>query len=161
MRKESTVSGTVGVRSAMRWLASAAPDPETCRWEWERHPLGVMLLPAGRLWDLLVLDGGLGRPTLEVLTGLLGRPGPVLADYGDARIGFFVPPGTADRWLGTGVRAAGRGSWVAVPHPGRTGHGVRWLVLPDGSGTLNDPVVLELAMHEAAALRARRPAVND
>jgi hypothetical protein len=36
-----------------------------------------------------------------------------------------------------------------------TGGGVRWLVPPDGSGALVDPVLLELAMHEAAALLAR------
>jgi len=28
---------------------------------------------------------------------------------------------------------------------------LRWLVPPDGSGVLNDPALLELAMHEAAA----------
>ncbi len=38
-----------------------------------------------------------------------------------------------------------------VPYPGRATGGVRWEVLPDGKGTLTDPVLLELAMHEAAA----------
>ena len=28
----------------------------SCRWEWERNPLGVTLLPAGRLWDVLILQ---------------------------------------------------------------------------------------------------------
>ena len=41
-----------------------------------------------------------------------------------------------------------------VPYPGRATGGVRWLVVPDGSGTLTDPAVLELAMHEAAAIAA-------
>ncbi|TDC75628.1 hypothetical protein [Streptomyces hainanensis] len=135
----------------MEWLASAAPEPAACRWEWERHPLGVALLPAGRLWDVLVVPGELGRPTLTVLSRVLDRPGPVLADQGDFRVGFFVPPGTAGRWVGTGVRGAGRGSWIVVPHPTRTANGVRWLIPPDGSGVLTDPAVLELAMHEAAA----------
>lgn len=48
-----------------------------------------------------------------------------------------------------------------VPYPGRATDGVRWLVVPDGRGTLTDPVLLELAMHEAAARVAgeegRRP----
>ncbi|MFR9726522.1 hypothetical protein ACL02R_24655 [Streptomyces sp. MS19] len=139
-------------RTAVDWLASAAPEPAACRWEWERHPLGVALLPAGRLWDVLVVPEPLARPTLDVLTVLLDRPGPVLADRGDRRIGFFVPAGTAGRWLGTGVRAAGNGSWIVVPHPGRPAAGVRWLVPPDGSGVLTDPGLLELAMHEAAAV---------
>ncbi|MFD3541348.1 hypothetical protein ACFWUQ_17875 [Streptomyces sp. NPDC058662] len=140
-----------GARAAVEWLAAAAPDPRACRWEWERNPLGVALLPAGRHWDVLILPGRLGQATLDVLTAILATPGPVLADFGDARLGFFVPPGTAAHWLGTGVRGAGRGTWIVVPYPGRATGGVRWLVLPDGRGTLTDPAVLELAMHEAAA----------
>ncbi|MEU8838726.1 hypothetical protein AB0D97_06270 [Streptomyces roseus] len=139
------------IKSAVEWLVSVAPDPGACRWEWERNPLGVALLPAGRRWDVLILPGELGQTALDVLTLLLDRPGPVLADFGGTRLGFFVPPGTASRWLGTGVRGAGRGTWIVVPYPGRTTGGVHWLVAPDGSGTLTDPVLLELAMHEAAA----------
>ncbi|WP_345650659.1 hypothetical protein [Streptomyces tremellae] len=143
--------GTSGTRSAVEWLASAAPDPAVCRWEWERNPAGVALLPAGRRWDVLMLPSELGRRTLDVLARLVPRPGPVLTDPGEDRTWFFVPPGTAARWLGTGVRGAGRGTWIVVPHPGRGSAGMRWLVVPDGSGTLTDPAVLELAMHEAAA----------
>lgn len=145
------MSGNTGSRSAVEWLASVAPDPEACRWEWERNPLGVVLLPAGRLWDVLILGGVLGHPTLDVLTSCVDRPGPVLADFGEKRMGYFVPPGTAARWVGTGVRGAGPGTWIVVPHPGRQAGGTRWIVPPDGSGTLTDPAVLELAMHEAAA----------
>ncbi|MFI1015699.1 hypothetical protein [Streptomyces sp. NPDC020965] len=146
-----------GAKTAVEWLTSVAPDPDACRWEWERNPFGVALLPAGRHWDVLILPGELGHPTLDVLCRLVDRPGPVLADAGDARMGFFVPAGTVTHWLGTGIRGAGRGSWIVVPYPGRPGgSGVRWLITPDGSGTLSDPVLLELAMHEAAAVRARR-----
>ncbi|MFD7782414.1 hypothetical protein ACFV4Q_04885 [Streptomyces nojiriensis] len=148
-----------GAKTAVEWLVSVAPDPDACRWEWERNPLGVALLPAGHRWDVLILPGELGRPTLDVLRRILDRPGPVLADFGAMprshaampRLGFFVPAGTASRWLGTGVRGAGRGSWIVAPYPGRATGGVRWLELPDGEGTLTDPGVLELAMHEAAA----------
>ncbi|MDX3540511.1 hypothetical protein PV721_40685 [Streptomyces sp. MB09-01] len=140
-----------GAKTAVEWLVSVAPDPGACRWEWERNPLGVVLLPAGRLWDVLILPGDLGQAALDVLLLITDRPGPVLADFGDSRLGFFVPAGTASRWLGTGVRGAGRGTWIVVPYPGRATDGVRWAVLPDGEGTLTDPAVLELAMHEAAA----------
>ncbi|MFJ6570942.1 hypothetical protein ACIQNU_26365 [Streptomyces sp. NPDC091292] len=140
------------VKAAVEWLVSVAPEPDACRWEWERNPLGVALLPAGRLWDVLILPGELGYPTLDVLTRVIDRPGPVLADFGDSRMGFFVPSGTAARWVGTGIRTAGTGTWIVVPYPGRAANsGVRWLIPPDGSGTLTDPAVLELAMHEAAA----------
>ncbi|MER8011587.1 hypothetical protein [Streptomyces sp. NPDC094149] len=140
-----------GAKTAVEWLASVAPDPRACRWAWERNPLGVTLLPAGKAWDVLILPGELGYPTLDVLTRVLDRPGPVLVDFGDNRMGFFVPAGTAARWLGTGIRTAGAGTWIVVPYPGRATGGVRWLVPPDGSGTLTDPALLELAMHEAAA----------
>ncbi|MFJ6564640.1 hypothetical protein ACIQMV_33250 [Streptomyces sp. NPDC091412] len=143
-----------GAKTEVAWLASVAPDPEACRWEWERNPRGTALLPAGKAWDVLILPGALGCPTLDVLTRFLDRPGPVLADFGDERTGFFVPPGTAARWLGTGIRSAGPGTWIVVPYPGRSTGRVRWLVTPDGSGTLTDPALLELAMHEAAAALA-------
>lgn len=140
-----------GDKTAVEWLVSVAPDPDACRREWERNPLGVALLPAGHRWDVLILPGELGHATLEVLDALPAPPGPVIADFGDSRLGFFVPPGTASRWVGTGVRGAGHGTWIVVPYPGRATGGVRWLVVPDGQGTLTDPAVLELAMHEAAA----------
>lgn len=149
------MNGTADAPRAVEWLVSAAPDPETCRLEWERNPLGVTLLPAGRRWDVLILTGALGGPTLEVLTRWVARPGPVLADFGDARMGFFVPPGTSSHWLGTCVRGAGHGTWIVAPYPGRATGGARWLITPDGSGTLTDPETLEAAMHEAAARLAR------
>ncbi|OEJ94174.1 hypothetical protein [Streptomyces thermolilacinus] len=142
--------GRSGARAVVEWLASVAPDPDACRWEWERDPKGVALLPAGRRWDVLIIPAWLGYPTLDVLQRLVTRPGPVLCDFGDERMGFFVPAGTAARWVGTGVRGAGSGTWIVVPHPGRTSGAARWLVLPDATGTLTDPVLLELAMHEAA-----------
>ncbi|WP_405684181.1 hypothetical protein [Streptomyces sp. NBC_00057] len=144
-----------GVGAAVEWLASVAPDPDACRWEWERNPQGAALLPAGRRWDVLILPGELGCPTFDVLTRLIDRPGPVLSDFGNARMGFFVPPGTVTCRVGAGVRGAGRGTWAVVPYPGReAAGGVRRLIPPDGSGTLADATLLELAIDEAAAGRA-------
>ncbi|WP_432072117.1 hypothetical protein [Streptomyces wuyuanensis] len=148
--------------AAVEWLVSVAPDPDDWRRRWESHPRGLALLPTGRRWDVLVLPGEIAGPTLDVLTRLTDRPGPVLADFGPTphgrnpapRMGFFVPPGTSECWVGTGTHAAGAGAWVVLPYPGRTAGGVRWLLLPDGSGTLTDPALLELSMHEAAAVAA-------
>ncbi|MFF7638128.1 hypothetical protein ACFZB9_33995 [Kitasatospora sp. NPDC008050] len=145
--------------AAVAWLAAAAPDPEACRREWEQSAAGLTLLPAGRRWDVLSAPGMLGRPAARLLGGapLAGgrgraaRSGPVLFDPGDDSVAFLVPVGTAARWVGTGLRGAGEGSWVVVPHPARRGPGPRWLVAPDGSGRLTDPMALELALHEAAA----------
>ncbi|MFH9817393.1 hypothetical protein [Streptomyces sp. NPDC017230] len=150
-----------GAKTAVAWLASVAPDPGSCLRKWERDPLGLALLPAGKAWDVLVLPNRLGRTTLDVFSRVLDQPGPVLADSGDARTGFLVPAGTAARWLGTGVRTVGLGAWIVVPHPGAKAYSakvssgqVRWLIPPDGTGTLTDPSLLELAMHEAAAALA-------
>jgi hypothetical protein len=49
-----------GAKTAVEWLASVAPDPEACRWEWERNTLGVALLPAGKAWDVHILPAELG-----------------------------------------------------------------------------------------------------
>jgi hypothetical protein len=138
---------------AVAWLAAAAPDPDACRREWERSAPGTALLPAGRCWDVLIVPGRLGRPVLRLLDRLPGA-GPVLFDPGDDTVAFFVPVGTAARWIGTGVRGAGDGSWLPVPHPRRGGWGPHWLVPPDGSGALTDPMLLELVLHEAAATLA-------
>ncbi|MFE9252312.1 hypothetical protein [Streptomyces sp. NPDC007088] len=157
----TATTGAGDDRTATEWLASAALDPEACLRAWESDPLGVVLLPAGRVWDVLVLGGELGRLTLEVLYGVLDRPGPVLADADESRIGFLVPPGTAAHWIGTGVRGAGNGTWIVVPRPDVTSGSVHWLVPPDSSGTLSDPVLLELAMHEAAVRLSARSRERD
>ncbi|MFI8459618.1 hypothetical protein [Kitasatospora sp. NPDC085464] len=135
--------------TGLHWLVQVAPDPEAFREQWERTGLGLMLLPAGRRWDVLSVPGRLGRRALEILGTVLC--GPVLTDSGEEHLGFLVPVGTAARWVGTGVRSAGEGTWIVVPHPERSSRGVRWLVPPDGSGRLTDPVLLELGLHEAAA----------
>lgn len=141
-------------RAAVAWLAAAAPEPRAVRLEWERNPFQTQLLPAGKLWDVLLVPGRIGYPAFDVLARRVDSPGPVLADLGGTRTGFFVPPGTADRWTGTDARGAGRGTWIVVPCPGRAPGGTRWLVPPDGRGSLNDPILLDQALHEAAAVLA-------
>ena len=133
-----------------------APDPEACRWEWERNPLGVALLPAGRRWDVLILPGSSAIPPSTCSPA--PRPARARCSPTSATPAWAssCPPGTASRWLGTGVRGAGAGTWIVVPYPGRATGGVRWLIPPDGAGTLTDPALLELAMHEAAAAVAWR-----
>ncbi|GAA5011966.1 hypothetical protein [Kitasatospora paranensis] len=136
------------MRTALDWLTAAAPDPQACRDAWDDTQ--AALLPAGRLWDVLLVPGPLARPALAVLARMADH-GPVLADRAADRLGFLVPPGTADHWTATGVRGAGTGTSIALPHPdGRSGT-LCWLVPPDGSGRLVDPVRLELALHAAAA----------
>jgi hypothetical protein len=135
---------------AVEWLAAAAVDPRTCVWEWERSESGTALLPAGRLWDVLIVPRELGCDALDVMQRMsYHRPGPTLADFHAQRVGFFIPPAAGRHWVGTRMRCAGTGSWIAVPKPLWCSGSIRWLVPPDGSGTLHSLEVLELALHEA------------
>ncbi|MER5177472.1 hypothetical protein ABT009_03685 [Streptomyces sp. NPDC002896] len=138
-------------KRAVEWLAAAAPDPRKCKRDWEHGESGTTLLAAGRLWDVLIVPEDLGLFTLDVLLRLpLFDPGPVLADFDSHRIGFFLPPDTSSLWTGAGVRYARKGTWIVAPAPMRTTGAIRWLEPPDGSGLLNSPDILELALRRAA-----------
>jgi hypothetical protein len=133
----------------VEWLAAAAPDPRACKRQWDQGH-GIALLEAGRFWDLLSVPDQLGLLTLDLLwRPSQPVPGPTLVDTGSHRVGFFLPPDPASRWIGSGVRHARRGSWVAVPPPYRPGRFLEWLVPPDGTGKLHAPTALELALRQA------------
>lgn len=99
----------------VEWLSAAATDPRLCKREWD-HGDGVALLEAGRYWDVLSVPDRLGLLTLDLLWQTSRPvPGPTLVDTAAHRVGFFLPPDPGNRWIGAGLRRAGRGSWVAVP----------------------------------------------
>lgn len=133
----------------VEWLAAAAPDPRACKRAWDEGD-GIALVEAGRYWDVLSVPDQLGLLALDLLwQPSLPAPGPTLVDTAARRIGFLLPPDPGSRWIGTGLRYAGRGSWVAVPPPYRSSRFMEWLVPPDGSGVLHAPVTLELALRQA------------
>ncbi|MEV6409522.1 hypothetical protein AB0M58_42575 [Streptomyces bobili] len=137
--------------SASEWLAAASEDPRACKREWRFGLTGIALLPAGRLWDVVIVAEELGRGVADVLEDLPWlRPGPVLWDARRSQVGFFVPPGTASRCLGPGLRCAGEGAWITAPAPHHRWGSLRWLISPDGAGTLNQPEVLALTLKRAA-----------
>ncbi|MFJ9352110.1 hypothetical protein [Streptomyces sp. NPDC101237] len=145
----------------VEWLAAAAPDPRTCKWEWD-HGEGVALLEAGRYWDVLSVPDRLGLLTLDLLwRPSLPVPGPTLADSSAGRVGFFLPPDPSGGWIGSGLRYATRGSWVAVPPPYRPARYLEWLVPPDGAGALHVPATLELALREANGTLAVLSPMSD
>lgn len=153
------MDGMVAVASkrAVEWLAAAAFDPRECKRAWEHGENGTVLLAAGRFWDVLILPEDLGLLALDILLCIPQcEPGPTLADFGARRIGFFLPPDPSSRWIGTGIRYAGKGAWIVVPAPARGSGAIQWLVPPDGSGVLYSAGALELAIHEAAAELARQ-----
>ncbi|MFC4503889.1 MULTISPECIES: hypothetical protein [Streptomyces] len=133
----------------VEWLSAAAKDPRVCKRDWDRGE-GIALLAAGRYWDVLSVPDRLGLLALDLLWQPgLPVPGPTLVDTAAHRVGFFLPPDPDSRWVGAGLRYAGRGSWVAVPPPYRPSRFLEWLVPPAGTGALHAPVTLELALRQA------------
>jgi hypothetical protein len=70
-------------------------------------------------------------------------------------VGFLLPPEPQTVWIGTGVRLLGAGTWIAAPAPHCRWGALRWLVPPDGTGTLNMPEVLEVALQRCAGELSR------
>ncbi|MFJ4468121.1 hypothetical protein ACIP2X_11685 [Streptomyces sp. NPDC089424] len=139
----------LGWTRAVEWLAAAAPDPRACKRDWDRGE-GVALLEAGRFWDVLSVPDQLGLLTLDLLwRPTLPMPGPTLVDIAAHRVGFFLPPDPDSKWIGAGLRTAGRGAWLAAPPPYRSTRCLEWLIPPDGTGALHSPTTLELALRQA------------
>ncbi|KAB1149276.1 hypothetical protein F7R91_05835 [Streptomyces luteolifulvus] len=132
-------------RPAVEWLAAAATDPRSCKRQWHGES-GIAVLACGRFWDVLSVPEDLGRQTLDALLCLPQAPGPVLVDTAARRVAFFLPPDPEGRWIGTGIRYAGQGAWIAVPAPHRAAGRLCWLVPPDGTGALFVPAAVELAL---------------
>lgn len=133
----------------VEWLAAAASDPRACKREWDQGA-GTVLMEAGRFWDVLSVPEQLGLLALDILwDDPLRAPGPTLVDAAARRVGFFLPPDPASRWVGSGLRHAGKGSWVAIPPPYRSAKFLEWLIPPDGTGSLHAVVPLELALQQA------------
>ncbi|MFF6994433.1 hypothetical protein ACFY93_05660 [Streptomyces sp. NPDC008313] len=142
------MTSTVSMQG-VEWLAAAAPDPRACKREWDRGH-GTVLLEAGRYWDVLSVPAQLGLLTLDILWRVpVDVPGPTLMDSAAQRVGFFLPPDPVSRWVGSGIRHAGRGSWVSVPPPYRPAGLLEWIVPPDGTGALHIPATLEGALRRA------------
>ncbi|MFE7275273.1 hypothetical protein [Streptomyces sp. NPDC057623] len=142
-------------KQAVEWLAAAAADPRSCQQQWDQGADAV-LLEAGRIWNVLSVPEQLGLRALDRLRRARPRAsGPVLANSGARRVGFFLPPDPVGDWAGPGVRHVGRGSWVAVPPPYQSsGWRLEWLLPPDGTGALYDPAVVQWALRRAGGVRA-------
>ncbi|MGP4005838.1 hypothetical protein [Streptomyces sp. 4N124] len=141
---------------SMEWLAAASEDPRACKEEWQNGSTGVTLLAAGRFWDVLVVPEELGLRVAELLEELpLLNPGPCLLDTRRRHVGFLLPPEPYAVWIGTGLRLLGRGTWIAAPAPHCRWGALRWIVPPDGTGTLTMPEVLEVALQRCASELSR------
>ncbi|CAL9637070.1 hypothetical protein [Streptomyces sp. enrichment culture] len=145
-------------RQAVEWLSAAARDPRECKRQW-RSGAGVAVLACGRFWDVLSVPEALGVPALDALLCIPQAPGPALADADARRVAFFLPPDPHGQWIGPDVRYLGRGAQIVAPAPDGAARRLRWLVPPDGLGTLFVPAAVELALqHALASLAAQAQA---
>ncbi|WP_336323780.1 hypothetical protein [Streptomyces lavendofoliae] len=113
----------------------------------------------GEPCDLVTVPARQGLEAVDILRrGGAPLVGPVLHDGSCDTLGFLVPPGTAAGWDMPGsacTRTSGRGLAIpplpgAEPEPPASGTG--WLLPPDDTGPVTDPVVLREALGEAARL---------
>ncbi|MFC8794821.1 hypothetical protein [Streptomyces cinereoruber] len=143
-------------KSAVEWLSASASDPQSCKSDWQRSVSSTHLLAAGRFWDVLIVPACLGLRTADVLASLPSpEHAPVLLDSRSQHVGFFLPPELASTWAGHDIRYLTTGGWIAVPAPHCRWGDLRWICRPDASGTLHEPKVLELALHQAMCELAR------
>lgn len=125
------VTGPVALSSA--WLRPPGTMPVG-----DASETGLVLMPAGVLWDVVRTPIGLGFPVLGRLladdhdSALVG---PVLCDKANGWIYWLVSPGAGDSWP-EDARLLSVGAWVVAPAnaflPTRS---AAWLHLPD------DPIV--------------------
>ncbi|MDH6131804.1 hypothetical protein P3T37_001178 [Kitasatospora sp. MAA4] len=132
---------------ARAWLAQADTDPEHAYTWWDSNLDGFAILPAGRLFDAIEIS----TATAARVLGAAGTDGPAIRDDTSGRVHVLVPPGTAETWDQELARCLGVLHYLRIPAvTRRTQPGPYWLTPPDGSGHLNDPTALSLALIAAA-----------
>lgn len=103
--------------------------------------------------DVVTVAARQGLEAVDILRLSCGV-GPVLHDGTGARVGFVVPPGTADGWDVPGSACTptdGRGLARALAPDGPPpAAGTGWLVPPRACATATDPAELRAALGAAA-----------
>jgi hypothetical protein len=100
-------------------------------------------------WELVTVPSRQGLEAVDILRLRTGV-GPVLHDSKGDTLGFLVPPGTADGWdlPGSACTETDGGGRKLADDPPVAGAG--WLVPPESSRPVTDPVLLRQALGEAA-----------
>ncbi|WP_407565555.1 bifunctional DNA primase/polymerase [Streptomyces sp. 184] len=137
-----------GAHPARRdWKAAATASATTARRMWSRYPRAAVLLPTGRMFDVVDVAENAGCLALARLERTRTELGPVAATP-DRRMYFFVLPGATPKVidglhaLGYASSAAldlavrGEGDWAAAP-PTRFGvsGSVQWVRRPTMSNS--------------------------
>lgn len=137
------------------WQVEATADPATVENLWLARPDANVILPTGRVFDVLDVPAAVGMAALELMERAGVRPGPVAVSAGDRALFFVLTRGTPEdehEWWSchldcepetvtevTGLRWHCRDSYVLAP-PSRYGPAstAQWLQrpaehpLPDG-----------------------------
>ena len=137
------------------WQVEATADPATVESLWLARPDANVILPTGRVFDVLDVPAAVGMTALELMERAGVRPGPVAVSAGDRALFFVLTRGTPEdehEWWSchldcepetvtevTGLRWHCRDSYVLAP-PSRYGPAstAQWLrgpaehPLPDG-----------------------------
>ena len=137
------------------WQVEATADPATVESLWLARPDANVILPTGRVFDVLDVPATVGMAALELMERAGVRPGPVAVSAGDRALFFVLTRGTPEdehEWWSchldcepetvtevTGLRWHCRDSYVLAP-PSRYGPAstAQWLrgpaehPLPDG-----------------------------
>ncbi|MFI1963708.1 hypothetical protein ACH429_06140 [Streptomyces pathocidini] len=133
--------------AARRWLTRADPDLDHAeRWFAQT---GIVLMPLGRQWDAVRVNGAIAEAVLDE-----GIEGPVIRDH--EAVYFLVGLGTSLSWNAPHSEGLGVACYVTVPAPERTaGPGVHWAQAPDGNGQLVDAARLHALLTAAHTETAR------
>jgi len=132
------------------WQLQASSDPGEVSRRWAHHPAANVVLPTGRVFDVLDVPAGAGSAALEAMRRAGVTVGPVAT--GSGRTLFFVAtrgaPEDEDEWWSCDLDCAPedvgevaslrwhcRNSYVLAP-PSRdpAGLAARWVIAPDGAG---------------------------
>ncbi|WP_326841084.1 hypothetical protein OHB33_01030 [Streptomyces sp. NBC_01558] len=125
------------------WLLSCADTPAEIRALWDADELGNF--PSGAHWT--VGETSLSRTMDAIKSVPAQRRGPVLADCLQGIAWWLLPSALADELDDVHALTVRPCGWILrcppVLYPVR---GRVWIERPDGSGRLNDPVLLGAAL---------------
>jgi Bifunctional DNA primase/polymerase, N-terminal len=140
------------------WARQATTDVEVLNRWWSQDPTANIILPTGRVFDVIDVPAGVGTPALARIVRDGGQVGPIAAFGADRHLFFTATrgaPDDEDEWWSCqldcspetiaetpGMRWHCRESYVVAP-PSVLPYGreVGWIRPPDGS-PLPDPLRL-------------------
>nr|WP_282084383.1 bifunctional DNA primase/polymerase [Streptomyces tendae] len=154
-------------RRGIEWLSAAASDPVMCRARWADDPRHPVMLPTGRLFDVVSVEQRLGLETFDQLSRHDLPHGPVMIDHKARRVGFFLTSNSRD-WFSYFIkreakrpldyRYLSKDSVVVAPGPmPLSGDRYEWLRAPIRRPEANPcrPIALATVLGASAELLAR------